>query len=460
MYSKFLLLLTTLIAAATLWTSCDDDQDAPRPPRPPHYDVGSIQIVTGVPNDTLYFAPGDSASTTVTVIVTNRQGLAYPGVPVDLVLANATVGALEFTDSSLVDTTNQLGRVLATYRCDGIAHDQIIAATAGDSTAQRFLVIRQSDFPVNNLTLTATPSIVIADSGEIGQTMITAVVRDGLNVGIANVLLDVTTFGGTVIGVTPTDSTGRTTFFWNFYNEFGVFTIRAQAGSLRDSIMVEVRLREHEPEPYAGEYIVTSSFPADTLWFLPGDSTYAPFVVNVYDTLGQPAPGVRVDFVLANPSIGQIEFSNNYLRDTTNTFGAVHCDFRSYAVAGDQIIFPCVRDSCAPIFFAIRELPSEPPQVNIHTIPATLRVDSNTVGEAFIVVTALDENGILLPNVTPTLTVEVGEFDPPPPTDANGQSQTTWRFFNNFGAFQVTTSIEYNGQTARDSTLINVLYGP
>lgn len=460
MYSKFLLLLTTLVLASTLWVSCDDEQDAPRPPGPPHYHVGSIQIVTGVPNDTLYFAPGDSVSTTITVIVTNRQGLAYPGVPVDLILANATVGALEFTDSILVDTTNHLGRVLARYRCDGVAHDQIISATAGDVTAQRIMVIREEEAIPSHLSVDITPYLLEADSNEEVQFQVDVWLWDQFDRGIAGRRpMNYFPVGGTEFPP-DTDSLGHSSFVWVLVNNFGMFTFITEIDSLIDSAKVEVHLREQEPQPYAGEYNITSTFPADTLWFLPGDSTFAPFVVNVYDTLGQPAPGVRVDFVLANPTIGQIEFTDNYLWDTTNTYGAVHGVFRSFAVAGDQIIFPCVRDSCAPIFFAIRELPHEPPQVNIYTIPANLRVDSNTVGEAFIVVTASDENGILLPNVTPTLTVEVGEFDPPPPTDANGQSQTTWRFFNNFGAFQVTTSIEHNSQTATDSTLINVLYGP
>ncbi|MBL0063320.1 MAG: hypothetical protein IPP40_18015 [bacterium] len=60
MYSKFLLLLTTLVLATTLWTSCDDEPQTCNDCGDPWWysDVGSIQIVFGVPNDTLNFLPG------------------------------------------------------------------------------------------------------------------------------------------------------------------------------------------------------------------------------------------------------------------------------------------------------------------------------------------------------------------------------------------------------------------
>ncbi len=447
MYSKLLLLLTTLVLATTLWTSCDDEQDAPRPPRPPHYNVGSIQIVTGVPNDTLYFAPGDSVSTTVTVIVTNRQGLAYPGVPVDLVLANATVGALEFTDSSLVDTTNQLGRVLAAYRCDGIAHDQIIAATAGDITAQRILVIREEGhIDPNTILLTATPTLLEADLNGFAQTRIDLTVRNESNIGIPNINALFSATGGRINFPPPTDSSGHTSFFWTFDNVFGEFWLTARAGAKRDSVMVRV---QEAPDLYSLTVTAEPTF----LLIDSSEEVHSQVTITLLDGFGQGRPNALVNISASGGIIPELPL--------TNANGQIQFNwaFRGF---GDYYLFAYypewgLRDS---VTVSISLRVHESPQVNIYTIPATLRVDSNTVGEAFIVVTALDENGILLPNVTPTLTVEVGEFDPPPPTDANGQSQTTWRFFNNFGAFQVTTSIEYNGQTATDSTLINVLYGP
>ncbi|MCB1059842.1 MAG: hypothetical protein KDB65_06415 [Calditrichaeota bacterium] len=132
--------------AALLWLGCDDeDYRRETPPRSP---VESIQIVTGTTNDplvttdTLWFAPGDSASTTVTVIVTDYYGHAVAGMKVDLSLANASLGVIEYVDETLRDTTNSVGRVNAVFRSYAQAGDQIITATAGGATSNRVLVIR------------------------------------------------------------------------------------------------------------------------------------------------------------------------------------------------------------------------------------------------------------------------------------------------------------------------------
>ena len=68
-----------------------------------------IEIVMGT--DTLYYLPGDSAYTTVVVILTNWDGNFSEGVKVAVALANPLIGILEFVDMELRDTTNALGRV-------------------------------------------------------------------------------------------------------------------------------------------------------------------------------------------------------------------------------------------------------------------------------------------------------------------------------------------------------------
>ncbi len=61
--------------------------------------IGSIQIVTGAINDTLEFLPADSASTTVTIIVSDDNGNVMRDVKVDISLANANLGVIEYVDT-------------------------------------------------------------------------------------------------------------------------------------------------------------------------------------------------------------------------------------------------------------------------------------------------------------------------------------------------------------------------
>ena len=111
--------------------------------------VGSVQILTGVRNDTLAFLPNDSASTNVTVIVTDTRGLAMPNQKVNIALLDNDLGSIEFVDTDLKDTTNALGRVNCVFRVYNEAGNQVISATAGGVTAQVSIAVRQADEEIN-----------------------------------------------------------------------------------------------------------------------------------------------------------------------------------------------------------------------------------------------------------------------------------------------------------------------
>lgn len=141
MYSKLLLLLAAFFAA-TFWFGCEDEE----PYRPPRPYLDGIVVFTGQQNDTLYFVPNDSASTTVTIVVTDSYGNARPGQKVDISLSDPSLGVLEFTDLELMDTTNALGRVNAIFRSYGIEGQIVITASTGGLTVSDTLTIREFDF--------------------------------------------------------------------------------------------------------------------------------------------------------------------------------------------------------------------------------------------------------------------------------------------------------------------------
>lgn len=169
MYSKLLLLLTAFFAA-TLWFGCDDDRMAP-PPDGTDPD-GSIQIVTGTPNDTLYFLHGNQATTEVIVILTDDRGLAIAGVDVDIALYDSSLGYIEYLDDELRDTTNSLGRVNMVYHSIGIEGNELISASREGQTAQRVLVVREFDPATFTVDLFFEPDTVYHSSGEFPASML------------------------------------------------------------------------------------------------------------------------------------------------------------------------------------------------------------------------------------------------------------------------------------------------
>ncbi|MCB1059149.1 MAG: hypothetical protein KDB65_02865 [Calditrichaeota bacterium] len=202
--------------------------------------VGSVQILTGVRNDTLAFLPNDSASTNVTVIVTDTRGLAMPNQKVNIALLDNDLGSIEFVDTDLKDTTNALGRVNCVFRVYNEAGNQVISATAGGVTAQVSIAVRQADEEINSVTMIVTPEEVEASELADDSARIDLRIVDSGNRGVPNVSLNLTATGGLLVYPPVTDSTGRTTTWWYNNRQFGNFTIYVRAGSLRDSATISV----------------------------------------------------------------------------------------------------------------------------------------------------------------------------------------------------------------------------
>jgi len=213
---------------------------------------GSVQIVLGTVNDTLRFLPGDSASTAVTVIVSDQQGRALPGVKVSLALDDANLGYLEWADDNLRDTTNSLGRVNATFRTYARAGAQIISATVGSLTDTRVLTILQAANSICFLNMVVADTLLDANPVVEDSTQIILTITDCEYRGVEGVSLDLRANGGRLIPPAPTDSTGRTTTWWYNNGQFGQFTITIQIGDITRTASVTVQ----ESDPALGYLFV------------------------------------------------------------------------------------------------------------------------------------------------------------------------------------------------------------
>ncbi len=209
----------TLLAAffvASLWISCYDCEDCHWRP-----DLSSIQIVTGQQNDTLYFVPGDSAATTVTVVVTDEEGIPNPGQKVDISLSDPSLGVIEYTDPALMDTTNAQGRVNAVFRSYAIEGQVMISASIDGMTDIDTLVIRELTQAISSVTFETDCDSLVALPDRPDSCEICVTLRDVNNNPVVGVSFDMSATGGRFQIPPVTDENGRSCFY--MYLDDGTF---------------------------------------------------------------------------------------------------------------------------------------------------------------------------------------------------------------------------------------------
>ncbi|NUO19053.1 Ig-like domain-containing protein [bacterium] len=275
-------LLAPLFLVLTCFIGCEDPQtcDCGDPAPFP----GSIQIITGVPNDTLFIGPELLPSTPVIIILSSNNGTAMSGVAVDISLHDPTLGVLEFSDSLLLNTTDFLGRVYLIFRSFGEVGDQFIFASVGNISATRFLSIRQAPPQGTALSLTAVPQQLEAYADETVYSSITVRLVDNANRGIPNQSINISVNAGVLPAIPLTDSTGLIQFNWSFHDHFGSFWLVANSGVLRDSVNVEVF-------PYLEPPLLHVYLEPAVLWADSNESCMTRVTLIARDGFGQPILG-------------------------------------------------------------------------------------------------------------------------------------------------------------------------
>ncbi|MBU0691800.1 hypothetical protein KKG66_04365 [bacterium] len=208
-------------------------------------DNSGVGLVTlSILTDTLRFLPGDSASTTITVIVSDQQGNVMEGQRVALSLSNPQLGFIEFLDTELRDTTNAQGRVDLLFTAIGTPGDNDFTATVGNVTATRHLAIREQSVLVGSLTLTVTPKRLQAAVGQEAVSDVKVVVADNQGVAIPNLSVPVSCTMGRLAPLPATNDSGIARTKWFSNDQFGEAIITARAGTLEhlikhDTVFVE-----------------------------------------------------------------------------------------------------------------------------------------------------------------------------------------------------------------------------
>ncbi len=302
-----------LIALLVFAVGCSTDKGS-TPGGGDTQDVGSMQIVLG--DDTLEYLPGDSASTTVSIIVRDRQGLVQPGIKVAIALANPQLGLIEFVDTGLRDTTNQLGRVECIYRSYAQPGDNIINAASGGVNTTAAIVIRQAVNVVCQLNLVVDrDNLLVADNSE-DSVGVEVRITNCTGAGIPNINLDLHASLGRFTPFPATDASGRARTYWFSNGQYGLAQLSVSAANLTDTVTVQVDRLQGD------RGILTLATDVRRIK-ADGCVSYASLQATLEDPFGTAIVGDTVWF--GAPGIGSVSAWD--LTDTLGRATAVFCEY-------------------------------------------------------------------------------------------------------------------------------------
>lgn len=152
------------------------DEDADDNPPPPDW-LGSMTMSIGT--DTLWYLPGDSASTIITVTLWDFNGIPLRGERVEFSYDNSLLGYIEYADTILLNRTNSYGQLEVMFTCTGRSGKIRFASRVDGLIAKDSLVcvMRRSNI-IESIELQMAPDTVWYADADSASMPITVVVTD------------------------------------------------------------------------------------------------------------------------------------------------------------------------------------------------------------------------------------------------------------------------------------------
>ncbi|MCX6601264.1 MAG: Ig-like domain-containing protein [bacterium] len=176
----------------------------------------------------------------------------------------------------------------------------------------------------------------------------------------------------------------------------------------------------------------------DTVTFIPGDSVAVPGFVVVTDRGSRVVKGVQVTVSSTPLTVGQIEWVDPALRDTSNDQGRVYFNFRSYARPANVTITAYVGTIVGAESLVVLQSSSFIHSLTINLSKPLLWVSSSAEDSSQVTCTIKDSSAAGIPGVSLRLSATGGRFKPLPPTDSTGRAQTWWYSSGDIGTFTIT----------------------
>jgi hypothetical protein len=390
-------------------------------------DVGTVQVY--MYSDTVTFIPGDSVQAPGFVWVTDRQGRSVKGVAVDMVLTPPTLGGLEYGNTSLRDTTNDQGRVEFYFRSYQRPGDVTIKAFVGTIVGVDSLVVLESSSVIWDLNIGVSKTQLRVSPSSEDSSQVTCTIKDSSGAGIPGISLRLSSTGGRFQHLPPTDSTGRAQTWWYNNDEFGIFILTVQAGTLTDTVSVIV-----EPlPPQRGELSLTTSnrkIRSDGVSQARITATlkdqYSTAVVGDTIKFSTPRPlgSIQAWAITDSQGIAQAYFSERQGRFSTNPLDSAW-------VVG--------RHDRWGLFDTVSIFVEEASAIGLVHFTTSRNTGIAGVDSASLLVTAYYEDGGLVEGVKASFYSSCGQFSQDTVWLTNGthsQQPISWRFCN-----QTTTSV-------------------
>lgn len=205
----------------------------------------SVQITapTGValyvfPHECYLMYDPDTASALITVALRDLNNQFLPGIAVELSLADSQAGGIRFVDDSLRNTTNGQGEVHLRYLMyQGWPDNTITASVQGVSDSCRVTSVIRNDDPYS-LEMWVDPDTLHVPAGGADSARVEVQLRDPYSSPVEHYLIYLSTNGGSLGFLGPTDAQGRASTWWRTDGTYGTYHIVAYAHELTDTAWV------------------------------------------------------------------------------------------------------------------------------------------------------------------------------------------------------------------------------
>ncbi|MBU0509460.1 hypothetical protein KKH27_11585 [bacterium] len=174
----------------------------------------------------------------------------------------------------------------------------------------------------------------------------------------------------------------------------------------------------------------------DTVHFLWGDSVIVDGYVLLRDPAGGPVPYCAVHIYLTQP-FGQLDFTGPS-HATTDSSGCVYFRFRSYNQTGIQtVVAECQEHSDSWMLWLLA--PSFGPGLSLAASPRLLSFLPGQCDSVRLMAVVWDNDERGIPDTTIILSAPCGTWEPFPPTNQAGYTETWWTVCE-YGVFTLTAT--------------------
>ncbi len=386
------------------------------------------------------------ATDTLVASVVDLDGEPLQGIEVSFA---TSLGRFTNERQSIVSPSASSGEALAvlvtTLADSGRA---VVEATLNGITRRASVTIEprpdgDQTVPVDELAITASPAVVVADGG-VSFSTITARATTREGVAVKGALIAFSTTAGFVVSPVETDSRGEAVTSLYSHSSPAVAKVGARADGARDSTTVQFVAQ-------SDEYILELSAAPDVIR-ADGGTSFSVVSARLLDGDRHPVKGASVSFETDAGSIAR--------SSTTDEDGLATANLHSGSESGVATVTASFGDESetVQVYFSPSKEPT-PFTVNLSAFPTTLPADGR-VSKSRLVATVLNSTNNPLEDQTVSFETSLGIVAGTATTGPEGQAVVYLYSGSETGTATVTATVGTRSGTAQVSIVsLDEFYG-